>query len=86
MANEPGRTEPLNIQIDRHQYTITQTVLSGAQLRALPTPRIGADRELYEVRAGQEDVLVRDDQPVSLYNGSRFFTAPGHINPGTTRA
>jgi Multiubiquitin len=75
----PARFE---IQIDRVRYTVTQHVMTGAQLRALPNPPVPADRDLYEVRPGGDDLLIGDDQKVEMRDGLRFFTAPGRINPG----
>lgn len=70
------------IQIDRVRYTVLQQAMTGAQLRALPSPPVPADRDLYEVRPGGDDLLIGDDREVEMRNGLRFFTAPGHINPG----
>lgn len=75
----PARFE---IQIDRVHYPVTQQVMTGAQLRDLPNPPVPADRDLYEVRPGTDDLLIADDQEVEMHNGLRFFTAPGRINPG----
>ena len=72
----------IEIQIDRVRYTVEQHSLTGAQLRLLPQPPVPADRDLYEVRPGGDDLLIGDDQLVELRDGLRFFTAPGRINPG----
>jgi Multiubiquitin len=83
MAHEPDRPERhFNIQIDREHFTVTEPKLTGAQLRKLPTPDVPADRDLYEVRPGEDDLLIGNDDPVQMRNGLRFFTAPGRINPG----
>lgn len=71
-----------HIQIDRAHFTVSQEQLTGAQLRALPTPPIGPDRDLYEIRPGQPDLLVEDSTVVTMHDGLRFFTAPKQINPG----
>lgn len=71
-----------NIQIDREHFKVAEPKLTGAQLRRLPDPDIPADRDLYEVRPGEDDQQVQDDDVVEMRNGLRFFTAPGHINPG----
>jgi hypothetical protein len=73
--------EPV-IHIDREMYKVTVTAMTGKQLRALPSPAVGAERDLYEIRPGQDDHLVRNDETVTLRNGQRFFTAPARINPG----
>jgi hypothetical protein len=71
-----------NIQIDREHFKVTEPKLTGAQLRQLPDPSIPADRDLYEVRPGEDDLQIQDADVVDMRNGLRFFTAPGHINPG----
>lgn len=72
-----------HIQIDRNHYVLHLREQTGAQLRALESPPIPADRDLYEVRPGHEDRLIKDDDEVKIENGLRFFTAPGRINPGS---
>jgi hypothetical protein len=56
--------------------------MTGAQLRHLPTPPIGPERDLFEVVPGGTDEKIGNDQVVEIRNGLRFFTAPAHINPG----
>ena len=70
------------IKIDREQYEVDQEQMTGAQLRRVPPTPIPPDRDLYEVRPGQDDELIADDDVVTVRNGLRFFTAPGQINPG----
>ena len=74
--------EKFQIQIDRTHFTVEQSKLTGRELRNLPTPPIGADRDLWEVVPGGSDVKINDDQVVKIRNGQRFFTAPAQINPG----
>ncbi|MFI0141452.1 MULTISPECIES: multiubiquitin domain-containing protein [Streptomyces] len=83
MTGTHGHGARFEIQIDRVHYTVREPELTGAQLRALVSPPVPADRDLYEVRPGGEDLLVADGQAVPMRNGLRFFTAPGHINPGS---
>lgn len=71
-----------HIQIDRVHYTVTQVEMTGAELRQLPTPPIGPERDLYEVVPGHPDEKVEDSTKVEIHEGKRFFTAPAHINPG----
>ncbi len=73
------------IQIDRVHYTVTQEQMKGADLRQLPQPPIGADRDLFEFVPGHPDNKVDDTELIEIRNGKRFFTAPGHINPGANR-
>lgn len=70
------------IQIDREHFTVHQPTLTGAQLRQLPTPPIGPDRDLFEVVPGHPDRKIANDEPVEMHDGLRFFTAPAQINPG----
>lgn len=77
-----GGPHQFQIQIDRVHYTITQSQMTGAALRQLAQPPIGADRDLFEVVPGAPDRKVGDADPVSIKNGTRFFTAPTQINPG----
>lgn len=73
------------IQIDRTHYTVHQRTMTGAELRRVPTPPIPSDRDLYEVRPGEQDRLIEDTTVVEIRDGLRFFTAPHHINPGSCR-
>jgi hypothetical protein len=70
------------IQIDRAHFAVDKPQLTGSQLRALPTPHIGPDRDLFEVVPGQPDRKIGDNDVVEIKSGLRFFTAPAHINPG----
>lgn len=79
---EQAARPPFKIKIDREHYEVDREQMTGAELRQVtPTP-IPADRDLYEVRPGQDDLLIADDDDVAIRNGLRFFTAPGQINPG----
>lgn len=84
-AGKPPEHQKFQIQIDRDHFTVTEAELTGAQLRKLPTPPIGPERDLFEVVPGGTDLKISDSQIVTMRNGLRFFTAPGHINPGQER-
>lgn len=71
-----------NIRIDRNHFKVTESVLTGAQLRQLPAPPIGPDRDLFEVVPGGSDKKIELNEPVTMRDGLRFFTAPAQINPG----
>lgn len=71
-----------NIQIDRQHYKVEATTLTGAEIRQLPQPPIGPDRDLFEVVPGSSDRKIADSDVVQMRDGLRFFTAPGQINPG----
>lgn len=76
------RHPEFHIQIDRTHFTVTQEKMTGTELRALPTPPVPTDRDLFEVRPGEADLLITDTTEVDIHDGLRFFTAPSHINPG----
>ncbi len=70
------------IQIDRTKYEVEKSVMTGAELRTLPNPDITTDRDLYQVVPGSDDIKIQMTDKVRIKDGLRFFTAPGHINPG----
>ena len=71
-----------HIQIDRVHYTVTQSDMTGEQLRHVPPTPIGPDRDLFEVVPGGTDLKIGNDDVVKIHDGERFFTAPAQINPG----
>jgi hypothetical protein len=77
------REHPFDIKIDRTEFKVKEPVLTGEQLRHLPNPPIGPDRDLFEVVPGGSDEKIADDQEVKMRDGLRFFTAPAQINPGS---
>lgn len=79
-----GGHEPqkFQIQIDREHFTVSQEHMTGAEIRRLPNPPVGPDRDLFEVIPGGTDRKIEDATVVDIRNGLRFFTAPAHINPG----
>jgi hypothetical protein len=79
---EGHRPKHVTIQIDRVHYEVDEFHLTGEQLRQIPTPPIGPDRDLFEVVPGHSDHKISDTENVDLRDGTRFFTAPAHINPG----
>jgi len=70
------------IKIDRAEYTVHEKSLTGTQLRALPRPPIGPERDLFEVVPGGSDRKIENSTVVKIRDGMRFFTAPAQINPG----
>ena len=80
----PANAKPtkFQIQIDRVHYEVTVDEMTGAEVRRVPDPDIGADRDVFEVIPGQPDRKLGDADVVEIRNGKRFFTAPGQINPG----
>jgi Multiubiquitin len=83
-AGGSGSPHPheFHIQIDRAHFSVSEEELTGAQLRQLPQPAVGGDRDLYEIRPGNPDLLITDPEEVKMHDGLRFFTAPKQINPG----
>jgi len=58
------------IHIENKMYKATKTPMTGAELRVLAEPDIGADRDLFLTVPGQgDDVLIADDRPVDLKPG-----------------
>ncbi len=81
--HEGNPPEPhFEIQIDRKHYTVHQKQMTGLQLRLVPNPPIGPERDLFEVVPGGSDRKIGDEEVVEIRNGLRFFTAPAQINPG----
>lgn len=78
----PDHHKTFEIKIDRTSYKVEQGTLTGADLRRLPEPDIGPDRDLFEVVPGGSDRKIEADTQVEMRNGLRFFTAPAQINPG----
>lgn len=72
----------ITIRIDRIEYEVFKRKMTGAELRALPSPDVAADRDLWRDVPDKRDVKVQDEDIVRLKDGTRFFTAPGRINPG----
>jgi Multiubiquitin len=79
---EAREHRPYEIKIDRTEYKVHEHKLTGLQLRQLPHPPIGPDRDLFEVVPGGADRKIANDETVIMRDGLRFFTAPAQINPG----
>jgi hypothetical protein len=77
------RAQPFEIQIDRTEFKVSERFRTGAELRRLPTPPIGPDRDLFEVVPGGSDKKILDEEEVKMRDGLRFFSAPAQINPGS---
>ena len=76
------KAHEFKIQIDRVHYTVTVEHMTGTELRALPTPPVGSERDLFLVVPGGADKKIEIAEVVAIHNGERFFTAPAQINPG----
>jgi hypothetical protein len=80
---EHGRGDhDIPIHIDRHQFKVDRDTMTGAELRQLPNPPIGADYDLFQEVPGGEDQLIGDGQSVALKEGMHFFSVQRNINPG----
>jgi hypothetical protein len=82
--NDKHEELEFHIQIDRKPYTVDKREMTGAEIRMIPTPHIGDDRDLFEVVPDHHDRKIENDTVVEMRDGLRFFTAPRHINPGMT--
>ncbi len=90
MATESQTTkahkpEKVPIFIDGTKYEAHSHELTGAQVRELAKPPVGADRDLWLDIVDKLDELIQDNQVVELEPKMRFFTVPRVINPGTVR-
>jgi hypothetical protein len=82
MSEQQHRTS-FRIIIDKDQFEVDQPSFTGSQLRQLPSPPIGPERDLYEEVPGPtDDRLIGDEDLVEMRNGLHFFTTPHTITPG----
>lgn len=88
MRNESTKDDKgVSIHIDKHQVFAPREVMTGGELRALVTPPIGPDRDLYlEVPGQSQDRLIGDSEAVTLKNGMHFYSALKNTNPGSRNA
>lgn len=77
-----SKENEIPIIVDHKQYKVPPGTITGAQIRALPTPPIGADRDLWQEVPGGDDLKIGDSVTVTLKPGMHFYTAPSSINPG----
>jgi hypothetical protein len=76
----PG--EKLTIVIDSKQYRAPTRKMTGAQLRRLAEPNIGAEYDLWQEVPGGDDNLVDDKERITLRDGMGFYSSSRDINPG----
>ena len=86
-GRRPDRPGRLTIRIDRKEYRVPPELLdagrlTGQQIRRLADPKIGPDRDLFEVVPGGSDRKIGNQDKVLIRNHMRFFSAPAVINPG----
>jgi len=78
MSNE----HDIPLILDRQQYKVPPGTITGSQLRALPTPPLGTDLDVWEEVPGGDDIKIADNQAVPIKPGTHFYSAPRIINPG----
>lgn len=72
---KPDKPEQTVIHIDGQQFKVTETSLTGAQIKALAAK--DAQYQLFlEAHGNDPDQLINDTQSVSLKNGMHFYTVP----------
>lgn len=81
-ATRGGHDHPFPIFVDKQKFEVTGNQITGAAVRALPTPPIGPERDLYLIVPGGEDELVGDTESVAIKPGIKFMSVPRHITPG----
>ena len=82
-SSDPEGPRPsFRVRIDRTDYVVHREEMTGLELRHVPKPPIGPDRDLFEVVLGGSDRKIGNDEIVKIRDGLRFFTAPAQINPG----
>lgn len=82
-GHEKDKEKQFEIKIDRENFKIGGPTITGAELRQLTNPPIGADRDLFLTVPGPDpDRSIGETEAVELKNGMHFFTAPSNITPG----
>jgi hypothetical protein len=84
---QPRGPKQVKVTIDSEIFSVPKAEISAHELRALPDPDIGPDRDLYlEAPGNQDDDLIENDGVITLKDKMRFFTAPASITPGHVAA
>ena len=65
----PDKDKMFVIKIDRTEYKVHEEILTGAELRQLPNPDIGPDRDLFEVVPGGSDIKIETSTEVRMRHG-----------------
>ena len=78
-----------HVRVDRQDIEVSPGLLhdgtlTGREIRALATPPIGTDRDLFEIVPGGSDRKIEDGDTVVIRDHLRFFSAPRNINPGSS--
>lgn len=77
----PNKSE-VNVVIDGLPYRVHAGVIRAAQLRAIPHPPIGHERDLWLEVPDGTDRFLSDDEQIALGDGMHLFTAPQTITAG----
>lgn len=81
-----SRQGGISVIIDNVTCFAPARQMTGAELRNLPEPPVGPDRDLWqEVGGGELDRIIQSGDAVDLHAQMRFFTVPRVINPGSIR-
>ena len=81
MTDVKEHPKVVEIHIDHKLYKVAPGMLTGAQLRAIPSPPISEAYDLWLEQPG-DDEKIGDQQSVTLENGMQFYSASREINPG----
>lgn len=74
----------VTISLNRLQFRVQGPAVTGATIRSLPTPPIGADFDLYRIDTHGTDLLIRDDEVLDVEDGDAFFAVPQSILAGSS--
>lgn len=78
-------SQGIPIFIDRKPFKASKSPMTGAELRTLPEPDIGNDRDLWlDIPGPGDDDRIELSESVRLKPGMHFYTAPSTINPGAS--
>ena len=86
MANVEQKPDQhtIPIFIDDTKYSAPKSEMTGSELRALPNPPVGDDRDLWlEIPGPRDDELIEPTKVYEIKPGSHYYTAPRTINPGS---
>jgi hypothetical protein len=70
------------ISINGSSYRAPGRLMTGAELRQLPTPPLTGDVDLLFTRTAEDDLFVDDGQIVELTDGAAFVAVPRTILAG----
>lgn len=75
------------IHIDHKKYEVHEAYMTGASIRLVAVPPIGAEYDLYlETHGPGDDERIGDDDRVAMKNGMSFYSVLRQINPGASYA